>query len=233
MELRSQKTNLCLIVLSLLTPLAAQNFEFPARHHDLPRKHAGTLKLTPEGVSFERTKPGKAKSKIDVAWLDIQEFELTDNNQIRVTTYADRRLLLGKDQSYLFTLTGKPGIPAIYASLKDKLGPRLIARLADTTGTPQWSLPAKHVKAIQGSEGVLHIFEDKIVYESKRPAQSRTWRIADLPNISTAGPYQFSFGVEEFQLKAPLDPAKYEALWLSLNRPKGLELISTKKEPQP
>jgi len=42
-----------------------------------------------------------------------------------------------------------------------------------------------------------------------------------------------SLGVEEFQLKAPLDPAKYEALWLRLNRPKGLELISTKKEPQP
>jgi len=226
MELRSQKTNLCLIVLSLLTPLAAQNFEFPARHHDLPRKHAGTLKLTPEGVTFD-------EPKLDVAWLDIQEFELTDANQIRVTTYADRRLLLGKDQSYLFTLTGKPGIPAVYASLRDKLGPRLIARLADTTGTPQWSLPAKHVKAIQGSEGVLHVFEYKIVYKSKRPAQSRTWRVADLPNISTAGPYQFSLGAEEFQLKAPLDAAKYEALWLRLNRPKGLELISTKKEPQP
>ena len=226
MELRSQKTNLCLIVLSLITPLAAQNFEFPARHHDLPRKHTGTLRLTPEGVTFD-------KPKLDIAWLDIQEFELTGNHQIRVTTYQDRRLLLGKDQSYLFTLTGKPDALPVYAALKDKLGPRLTARLADTTGTPQWSLPAKHVKAIQGSEGTLHVFETKLVYESKRPAQSRTWRIADLPNISTAGPYQLSIGAEEFQLKQSLDPARYEALWLRLNQPKGLELISTKKEPKP
>ncbi len=226
MELRSQKTNLCLIVLSLTLPLAAQNFEFPARHHALPRKHTGTLRLTPEGVTFD-------KPKLDIAWLDIQEFELTDGNQIRVTTYQDRRLLFGKDQVYLFTLTGKPDWAAVYAALKDRLGPRLMARLADTTGTPEWSLPAKHVKTIQGSEGVLHIFENKIVYESKRPAQSRTWRAADLPNISTAGPYQFSIGGEEFQLKAPLDPARYEALWLRLNRPKGLELISTRKEQKP
>ena len=223
MELRSQKANLCLIAISLLLPLAAQNFEFPARHHALPRKHTGTLRLNPDSVSFD-------KPKIDIAWLDIQEFELTDNRQIRVTTYQDRRLLLGKDQSYLFTLTGKSDILPIYAALKDKLGPRLTARLADTTGTPQWSLPAKHVKAIKGSEGTLHVFETKLVYESKRPAQSRTWRVADLPNISTAGPYQLSLGAEDFQLKQPLDPALYEALWLRLNQPKGLELISTRKE---
>lgn len=226
MELRSQKTSVCLIALSLIAPLAAQNFEFAARHHALPRKHAGTLRLTPEGVTFD-------KPKLDIAWLDIQSFELTDDRQIRVTTYQDRRLLLGKDQSYLFTLAGKPDALAVYTSLKDKLGPRLIARLADTTGTPQWSLSAKHVKAIQGSEGILHVFETKLVYESKRPAQSRTWRIADLPNLSTAGPYQFSIGAEEFRLKQPLEPARYEALWLRLNRPKGLELISTKKEQQP
>ena len=228
MELRSQKTNLCLIVLSFIAPLAAQNFEFPARHHDLPRKHTGTLRLTPDGVSFERTKPGKPK--LDIAWLDIQEFELTDDYQIRVTTYQDRRLLLGKDQSYLFTLTGKPDPLPVYTALKDKLGPRLTTRVADTAGTPQWSLPAKHVKAIQGSEGIIHVFETKLVYQSKRPAQSRTWRVADLPNISTAGPYQLSIGAEEFQLKQSLDPARYEALWLRLNHPKGLELISTKKE---
>ena len=223
MELRSQKTNICLIVLSLIAPLAAQNFEFPARHHDLPRNHTGTLRLTPEGITFD-------KPKLDIAWLDIQEFELTDDHQIRVTTYQDRRLLLGKDQSYLFTLTGKPDALPVYTALKDKLGPRLTAHLADTAGTPQWSLPAKHVKAIQGSEGILHVFETKLVYESKRPAQSRTWRIAGLPNISTAHPYHFSIGAEEFQLKQPLDPARYEALWLRLNRPKGLELISTTKE---
>lgn len=226
MELRSQKTNLCLIVLSLLTPLAAQNFEFAARLRALPRGHSGTLKLTPQGVSFDNP-------KLEIAWLDIQEFELTDDARIRVTTYQDRRLLLGKDRAYLFALTARPDPLPIYQAVIGHLGPRLIARLADSKGTPEWSLPAKHVKAIRGSEGVLHIFEAKVVYQSPRPAQSRTWRWSDITNVSSSGPYQFSLGAEEFQLKAPLDAARYEALWLRLNRPKGLELISTKKEQQP
>jgi hypothetical protein len=111
-----------------------------------------------------------------------------------------------------------------------------VARLADTAGTAEWRVPAKKLNAVKGSEGALLVYADRLVYESATPGASRTWRDADIRSVSTAGPFEFTLesfeqdGVFHFQLKEPLDAARYQALWLRLNRPKGLSLIPTTKE---
>jgi len=235
MELRSQKTNLGLIVLALAAP-ACMGFELPARHDHWRRGCAGILKIDADGVSFKEVSNKKTEHNWKWGWADIQQFEIGDGRLVRVLSYRDRRLLAGKDQPFDFTLDGKPDLTPVYALLRGVLDQRFIVRLADMSGKPQWQLPVKRLGAVRGTEGVLAVFADRVVYKTKTPLASRTWRDSDIDNISSAGPFQLTVvtpehdGTFEFQLRQRLEREQYEALWLRLNRPKGLALISDQKE---
>ena len=85
--------------------------------------------------------------------------------------------------------------------------------------------------------------QDRIVYETARPRQSRTWRYQDLENVSTSDRYQLTLTSYErartsygsmkgfnFQLKQPLDEKRFEALWKRLNQDKGLQFLNSIEE---
>ena len=72
---------------------------------------------------------------------------------------------------------------------------------------------------------------DRIVFASGRPDDSRTWRISDLENISSSGPFELTIVTFErarldyggrkqfnFRLKEALSEDKYNELWLEINR---------------
>jgi hypothetical protein len=153
------------------------------------------------------------------------------SNHIRVLTYRDSRLRLGADRVYDFTGTVPEGV---YALWKKTLDQRFVAELADTRGTPLWSIPAKHLLRMGGSEGVLEICNDRIVYAADRKKESRTWRYEDIDNISTNGPFQltittferakFHYGDRKgfnFQLKQALSEARYDELWRKIQEENG------------
>jgi hypothetical protein len=81
---------------------------------------------------------------------------------------------------------------------------------------------------------MLIVGEDRIVFRSDRKGESRTWRYADIDNISTTGPFQLTVTTFErsranygnrkgfnFQLKEQLEETRYNELWRQLNRRKG------------
>jgi hypothetical protein len=232
---RIEARTLCLIALAL-TPALARDFEFPARHDHWRKGCAGLLRIEADGISFTQVGGKKLAHQHRWAYQDIQQLEVTDGRIVRVLSYRDRRLLLGKDQPFEFTLDGKPDLMPVYQALRDRLDQRFIARLGDIQGQPLWQIEVKRLGAIRGTEGTLAVFADRVVYHTKTTAQSRTWRDADLVNISSAGPFQLTVttlekrGVFDFQLKQPLNAANYDSLWLRLNKPRGLALISDKKE---
>lgn len=101
----------------------------------------------------------------------------------------------------------------------------------------------KHLLRFGGDEGVLQGGPDAIVYKSADKAESRTWRYEDIENVSSAGPYQLSITTFErarlhygnlkgfnFQLKQKLSEARYNDLWLQLNRTKGLNILNSYRE---
>ena len=88
----------------------------------------------------------------------------------------------------------------------------------------------KLLGTVTGSEGILTVGRDRIVYGTARKGASRTWRYGDIDNIGTSGPFEltlttFEHALEHYgnrkdlnsQLKEPLDERKYNELWRTLH----------------
>ena len=106
-----------------------------------------------------------------------------------------------------------------------------------------WEIPAKHLVGFGGDEGVLQVGAGEIVYKSAKEGRSRTWRYEDIDNIASTGPFEFTITTFErarldygsrkqynFQLKQRLDEKRYDALWLRLNRSKGLTVLNAYRD---
>jgi len=235
--------------------VCGQDFQFDVRHQRALKDHPGRLTIDGRGVHYEqvltarqqaKVAKGKKEPKLENArwdYEDIQQLWLSPEKLV-IVTYKDRKWLLGVDKEFEFYLTGKDRpVAAAYEWLKGKLDERFVAALAAPVTPVQWEIPVKLLGTIQGSEGVLQVSEDRIVYKTGRKGQSRTWRLTDIENISTSGPFQLTLTTYEravthygslkgfnFQLKRRLDAQRFEALWRRLNRGKGLEFLTSLQE---
>jgi hypothetical protein len=247
MEFRSQKAIGALVAVVLAAaPLALGEppYRYAARHAHLRKGGGGELLIDDKGVSFEET--GKKAKKSTHAWRwaygDIQQLEMAPKT-LRVLTYKDNKWKLGADREYRFDLTGGESFTGAYAFLKDRLDQRFVAVLPDAAVQAKWELPVKHLLRLGGSEGVLGFGEDRVVYTTDRKDESRTWRYADIENVSSSGPYQVTITTYEralshygnlkgfnFQLKRRLDEARYNELWMKVNQAKGLKILDTYRE---
>jgi hypothetical protein len=252
MEFRSQKATRSLIALSLLllpASLFGQEFRYEVWRGHPPhlKKERGTLIITGSGVSFEESYAGKKqKPKHPHVWNwsyeDIQQLEVAPRT-ISVLTYKDNKWKFGADREYHFDLRGDGSFRDSYGFLKDKLDQRFVAELADKDIKAIWEIPVKHLLRFGGSEGVLGFGEDRVVYTTDRKNQSRTWRYADIDNISTSGPFQLTITTYEralshygnlkgfnFQLKQRLNEDRYNEVWQKINQAKGLKILQAYTE---
>lgn len=209
----------------------------------------GTLTVTPQGVSFEESYAGQKQPKHPHVWswsyTDIQQLEIAPKT-LRVLTYKDNKWKLGADREYRFDLLPSDrSFSDAYALLKNKLDQRFVAALADKDINALWEMPVKLQGRIQGSEGILQVAADRIVYRTDKKDTSRTWRYEDIENISSSGPFQLTLTTYEraithygnlkgfnFQLKERIDEKRYNALWRRLNQEKGLDLLTGYREAQ-
>ena len=103
--------------------------------------------------------------------------------------------------------------------------------LADSAVQPDWRVGVKHRIRRTSAEGVLEVGRDRIVFASNQPDDSRTWRISDIENISSSGPFELTIVTFErarldyrerkqfnFRLKEALSEARYNDLWLKINK---------------
>ena len=247
MAFRSQKAARVagLTVLVLALPLAGRAQLSYEVFHDHWRKHCtGTLVIDEQGVTFQETAKKKDQKPEDLhhgrwAWQDIQQLYVSPK-KIVLLTYQDREWLLGADRDWEFSLEGDRTFADAYQLLKDRLDQRFVAALADSSVPALWEIPAKLQGRMVGSEGVLRVGQDRIVFETKKPSHSRTWRYQDIENISSTGPFQLTLTTYErakthygslkgfnFQLKQPLEEKRFNLLWRRLNQSKGLEFLTS------
>ena len=239
--------------LLLLSPaMFGQELRYDAWHgHSRPPHikkagNRGTLLITESGISFEEAYKDGRKPKHPHAWRwayqDIQQLKIAPKS-LTVLTYKDNRWKLGADREYEFDVLSGRTLEDAYALLKTRLDQRLVAAIPDTPAKVLWELPVKHLTRFGGDEGVLQVGESEIVYKSTDDGASRTWRYEDVENVSTAGPFQLSITTFEraksqygsrkgfnFQLKQRLSEARYNDLWLRLNRAKGLNVLNSYRE---
>jgi hypothetical protein len=255
MEHRSQKANrfvILFIALLAIAPAGAAELSYEVRHHRALKDHPGVLTINEKGVGYQQVLSEKQRKKhpkkapklesVQFDYQDIQELWVSAD-KLLLMTYKDRKWLLGVDKEFEFFLSTGKSFEAAYTLLKNKLDRRFVAALADTQPGMLWELPVKLLGTIQGSEGVLQVGPDRIVYKTDRPRQSRTWRYQDIENVSTSDRYQLTLTTYErakthygsmkgfnFQLKQPLDEKRFELLWKRLNQDKGMQFLTLIEE---
>ena len=222
----------------ILEAMVASAQTATVRHKHARGNEPGELKVTAECISF--SEPGKGQ-KHSRTWKyeDIQQLELSPST-IRILTYEDQKWVLGRDRDYEFIALPPGFAETLYGVWRDRLDQRFVADLPDKQVRVQWEVPAKLLGTIQGSQGVIRVGDDRIVYQADKPGQSRTWRLGDLNNIASEGPFDLSVVTSEhsgafhsgarefrFQLKQPLPEARFNDLWRRLNLSKQLEFVRT------
>jgi hypothetical protein len=208
----------------------AQELEYPARHKRLRRDCLGLVRLEADKLAFAGRCSEKKEQRLEWPYQELQTLELFAD-RVKLRGYRDRTPLGGKDEEWEFRFEVKVKPAELYLHFRDRMDRRLIARIPHDEGVPLWSAPAKDRRQIRGHQGILIAYPWGLVFRSPEPGASRTWRDSDLDNISSSDPLQLVVatleGEFEFQLKRELDRAKYEELWMRLNRPRGLSLIPT------
>ncbi len=251
MAFRAEKRVIAGIAGLLLAPalFAQQTFRYEVWHgHSRPPHirragNPGTLTVSEAGVWFEESYPGGKKPQHPHTWrwayADIQQLKISPES-LMVLTYQDNKWKLGADREYKFDLDSNRTFQEVYAMLKDRLDQRFVAALPASPATILWEIPVKHLVRFGGEEGVLRAGTDAVVYSSEQKGASRTWRYEDIDNISADGPFEMTITTFErarldygsrkqfhFQLKARLEEARYDDLWLRLNRSKGLKVLES------
>ena len=199
----------------------------PVEHKHFRHSGHGELVVTEESIAF--TEIGKHAEHSRVwKYEQIQQLELSETT-LRVLTYEDQNFPLGKDREYIFEQLPKDFAKSVYPTWKDRLDQRFVAALADQEVSTLIEFPAKLLGLTKGVIGTLLFAEDRVVFRTAKPGESRTWRLSDIDNIASAGPFDFSVVTMEhhgawnagtrdfrFQLQRPMEEARFNEMWRKL-----------------
>ena len=224
--------------LLFVSALSAQSSPYEVRHRHLRHGSTGILRIGDNAISFAE-QGGKIKHSREWRYEDIQELVLGPDT-LRILTYEDQRWKLGRDREFVFDHLPKKLVEQAYSFFGRRLDQRFVAALADDQVKPLWQTPAKLLHGRGGSEGVLLVGLDHIVYQSAKVGESRTWRIGDIENVNSAGPFDLTITTYEratshygerkdfrFQLKQFLQEAQYNDFWRRVNRSKELQILTS------
>ena len=242
MALRSKAQFGALLILALGTHLvAADSLTFRVRHQHMRHGADGILRVSNDGIAFEES--GKyADHSRQWRFEDIQQLTLSAET-LRIKTYEDRRWDFGRDREFVFDRLPKDLAAQLYPIFSRRLDQRFVAAVADDQVDKQvkaaWEAPAKLLHWSGGSQGNIMVGSDRVVFRADSPGQSRTWRIGDIDNLSSSGPFDLTITTFEratnsyashkdfhFALKRPLSEADYNALWTKVNQSKGLKILN-------
>jgi hypothetical protein len=209
--------------------LQAQEVRFPVRHNRLLQDQSGELIFGETGIEYRTIDKGDAR-----AWKygDIQQIGLLSPKELTIITYEDSKWKLGKDLFYRFTITAGEITPEIWIQLQTKLKRPVVSALIPPDIASKFTIPVKHLRGFGGTQGMLEIGDEYIIYKTAVPKDSRIWRYQDISSVGTTGPYQMRLtsmdraenesGGERnfvFSLKERLAPEAYDFIWWKINGP--------------
>ena len=226
---------------TLMPSVLAQTYTYEVRHQHWRGGAVGTLRVSPDSLSFEEH--GKKNKTDSRQWRDEDIQQLTVGaSELRILTYADTKWKLGRDREYVFDHLPAELAKQLYPLLTHRLDQRFIVALSDQGAVPEWKVGAKLGRGLNGTLGTLLVSRDLVVFDTEKQKESRTWRIADIENISSSGPLDLAITTSEktgmfrggdrqfhFQLQQRLSEERYNALWREINRSKGLTFLDSRQ----
>lgn len=228
------------IILILNTAVFASDLTAQVRQKHLRKGATGQIEISTAGISFQET--GKhAGHWQEWKYEDIQQLTLRPD-EITILTYESAKWELGRDREYVFDQLPDGFAAQVYALLDAKLDQRFAAHLSDAAVKPEWQAPAKLLRRFGGAQGALLVGEDRIEFKAEK-GESYTWRLKDVQNVSSSGPFDLSITTLEssdvlhgrtseyrFQLKEFLSEARYNELWQKVNAANGLQVLFSRQE---
>lgn len=209
--------------------LQAQEVRFPVRHDRLFRDCTGELIFGETGIEYRTKNKGDAR-----AWKyeDIQQLGLLSPREVTILAYEDSKWKLGKDLFYRFTITRGEMTPSLWTRLQSKCKRPVVSALIPPDFIAKFTLPVKHLRGFGGTQGILEIGDEYIIYKTAASKDSRIWRYGDISSIGTTGRYQLRLtsmdrannesGSERnfvFSLKEQLASEAYDFIWWKINGP--------------
>ena len=201
-------------------PLHAQDadsirWESPAQFRQLLKKTIpGTLVLDNDAIEFKS--PSFSQRW---AYGEIKTFDLTENRELVITDYENRRWHGPGERTFRFTLDNP-----IPAGIANRFATRVERPVINGIPLPATSalvtLPAHQRAKFGGNNGALKFRDDGIDYVATDGRSSRTWRWSDIQTISHSNPWEFRITgyreIVEFDLKQPMPHDLFDRLWNSL-----------------
>ena len=138
---------------------------------------------------------------------------------------------LGRDRWYRFVLVDDTFPDELHARVVDRIGKPATDRVARDPADAEVAIPAKNVRLLRGSQGMLYFTPEWVIYSTEGPGQSRAWRLdRDVESIWSSDPYRVEVHVlggseafarrtevYRFSLKRPLDTSYYDGLRMKLH----------------
>jgi hypothetical protein len=197
------------------TLLRADSLEYRVKHDHALGSCQGKLVVSDQDIRYEAT---DGKHSQSWSYIDIQKLDVVSATRLTVKTFTSKSWKkLGKDETFAFSLIEGQLTPANQEFLRSKLHRPIVARLTEPKETALAAVPVRHRHRVGGCEGSLHVEEDRLVYFSDRLNDNRLWKPSEIETIGSPDPYHFRVTTFNetftFDLKSPLDPKIYDALW--------------------
>ena len=230
---RSLVTALVVLVSAANAISQEREITLNVRHDHFMGSCNGSLLLDERGVRYQTNHQKDART-----WNmeDIKEFEIERDRHIKLYTYEDRsNWRLGADKIFEFTWSDESiSSQQVYEFLRSHTRRPVAASLIPAeVGPVSFDLPVKHLGILKGNQGRLQFSEGGVVFQASNGRGSRSWRYEDLESISSGGPYDLTLTTYEqqrfhyasrraynFQLKEPIPPDRYDALWRFIDEKK-------------
>lgn len=221
----------CLSVLPALR-VNAQEFRYKVEQDRTVGHRDGELTISEKGIEYRAEK----KEKESRSWSyssDIKLLEILSATKIRIWTYKDRKLLLGRDESVTFKIIDGRIDQKTSDFLRERLPGPLVTSFIEEAGTAVAEILVKHSHRLGGCEGTLRVYPDRLSYESETGHDSRSWHWTDIRSVGRPDRYRLDIETFEpqtgassrsfnFILKEQMADKTYDLIWSRVYRPAPL-----------
>lgn len=218
-------------VLLFAFPASAQEFTYKVEQDRTIGHRDGELIISDKGIEYRAAK----RENEDRLWSyeDIKLLEILSPTQVRIWTWKDRKLFLGRDESLTFKLVEGQIDQKVSDFLRERIARPFVTSFIQEQAAPLAEVPVKHSHRFGGCEGVLKVYSDRLVYESQTDHDSRSWRWTDIRSIGRSDVYRFDVETFEpqvgassrsfnFILKEQMPDKTYDLIWSRVYRPTPL-----------
>ena len=230
--------NAVLVILAVSTLLLGalegksqnQEFTYAVKQDRLIGKRDGHLIISEKGIDYRSRNDKDSRS---VSYTDIKLVEILSPTEIRIWTYQNRKLLLGRDESLSFKVIDGELDQKLSDFLRSRISRAFVTQFTEEEGAPVAQTAVKHLHRFGGCQGILKIFPDRLVYEAADRHDSRSWRWNDIRAVSRPDfdrievlTFEPQIGAPNrsfnFVLKEDLSERVYDLVWYHVFRPTPL-----------